>query len=336
MITSTDLPLNGPQESTSIVVHLHEPFLKFDPNSDLSFEDKSAIYCSLVALVKEGYPFDNALQDKAARFLKSLGPKWGNDDYTEKLVTDLHYRFVVISPLDCDFSSTVVRETTMRASAEIRCPLVESDLVSKVFATVQPHTLPISENERIIDNLIWIIFYCINLATQPSARNLGFTAAVEKSNHREMIFQKAVFPSSQFVTFLISNRYILNGELLYSFMSLLSTFLRICPFHRPILHFVLASPIVMGLSDSLSFVENSRLLYDVTKAFRLFPREWKMEAPEAVQSAKRMMQSLISEGFEDTLEQMLKHDKHGDYGPVIVNNCRSISYLLGSNVKRPQ
>ncbi|KAK2960945.1 hypothetical protein BLNAU_4032 [Blattamonas nauphoetae] len=38
---------------------LREPFLYFAENTELSFEDKSTIYNSLVALVKEEYPFDD-------------------------------------------------------------------------------------------------------------------------------------------------------------------------------------------------------------------------------------------------------------------------------------
>ncbi|KAK2958878.1 hypothetical protein BLNAU_6127 [Blattamonas nauphoetae] len=65
--TATDACLTDSQESPSTVDKLHEPFLSFVPNSELSFEDKSTVFCSLVALVKEDYPFDDALQDKAVQ-----------------------------------------------------------------------------------------------------------------------------------------------------------------------------------------------------------------------------------------------------------------------------
>ncbi|KAK2958399.1 hypothetical protein BLNAU_6669 [Blattamonas nauphoetae] len=68
---------------------VQQSFLNFDPNSDLSFEDKSAIYRSLVALVKAEHPFDNALQDRAAQFLKNLAPGVFDHDLADILVNNL-------------------------------------------------------------------------------------------------------------------------------------------------------------------------------------------------------------------------------------------------------
>ncbi|KAK2944210.1 hypothetical protein BLNAU_20879 [Blattamonas nauphoetae] len=65
-----------------------EPFLSFGLYSRLSFENKSTIYRSLVALVEVEYPFDLELQDRAVQFLKILEP-FCDREYTTKLVTDL-------------------------------------------------------------------------------------------------------------------------------------------------------------------------------------------------------------------------------------------------------
>ncbi|KAK2942180.1 hypothetical protein BLNAU_22907 [Blattamonas nauphoetae] len=64
--------------------------------------------------------------------------------------------------------------------------------------------------------------------------------------------------------------------------------------------------------------------------------EWKEDGPEMTQSGKRMMQALFSEGFEDTLEQTLKHDKSENYGFDIVRISYSITQKLGSNVEIPE
>ncbi|KAK2957795.1 hypothetical protein BLNAU_7229 [Blattamonas nauphoetae] len=81
--------LRDSPDSHSTVEPLQEPFLNFDPNSELSFEDKSAVYNSLVALVKTDYHFNNALQDRAIRFLRIICPKWDKPRVAAKLVTDL-------------------------------------------------------------------------------------------------------------------------------------------------------------------------------------------------------------------------------------------------------
>ncbi|KAK2946982.1 hypothetical protein BLNAU_18068 [Blattamonas nauphoetae] len=76
-------------DSDRIFIQERETFLNFDPNSKLTVEDKSAIYNSLVALVKAGYPFDNALQDRAARFLRILVLSWDEQDVADKLVAGI-------------------------------------------------------------------------------------------------------------------------------------------------------------------------------------------------------------------------------------------------------
>ncbi|KAK2944762.1 hypothetical protein BLNAU_20295 [Blattamonas nauphoetae] len=342
-------PFPDPRSSNDT---LQEPFLNFDTKSKLSFEDKSATYCSLVALVKAEHPFDEALQEKAARFLKNLRPNWRDEpDYPDKLVIDLvpsttgsHSGFVesIVTLVSCPHSTVVgsalsfLCQTIAAVSPAIRCHLMGSDLVSNVFTNIQPHTLPISGNETTIDSLNRAIYCFLTIASPSSLKDLGITAAVDQFNHREMIFQNIVLPSSQFVTFLITNRYHLEGTLLHNFMYLLDRFLRLCPYHRPTLEFVLASPSMMALTSCLSLLEDEHrvwmTLLNIDEAFA----KWKKEDPEVVQSGKQTAQSLISEGFEDTLDQMMKHDNDGPYGLSVVYRCHCISRMLGSNVIIPE
>ncbi|KAK2961685.1 hypothetical protein BLNAU_3483 [Blattamonas nauphoetae] len=304
------------------------------------------MFCSLVTLVKAGYPFDNALQDKATRFLKNLVPSWFEKEQAEKLVIDLVASSAGSTPgfiasiltLVSSSHSTMVaaalsflHEVTFRSSIEIQCRLVESDLITNVFATVQPHTLSISGNDEILDNLIWIIVDYITLTDPSYLSECGIIDTVDIFNHCEMILQKVVIPSSQFVTLLISNRYVLFGLLFDSFMSLLVTHIEISPSHRPTLEFVLASPILMAITSCLSFAEGEKCPWTILKNINRSLEKWKREVGEVVQSAKRIIQALISEGFEDTLEQIQMNNKIGSYGGHVVHYCRSISQLLGSN-----
>ncbi|KAK2958884.1 hypothetical protein BLNAU_6133 [Blattamonas nauphoetae] len=344
---SNDALSSSSQESPSTVKPEEEPFLNFDVNSDLSFEDQSTIYNSLVVLVKAEHPFDTALQDKAVHFLKSLEPLW-DTQLAAKLVTDLvpfsvgsHSGFVTsIFTLLSSPHSRVVAATlsflyniTDSSSTEIRCRLVVPNLISKVLATVQPHTLPITGNKEIFDALIRIIDNCLCLADPLSLSELDITTAIDAFNHREMIFQKVVIPSSQFVMILITNRHILSGDLFGNFMNLLSTLLQLGPFHRATLEFVLASQIPMAFSSCLSSVEDDLCLWGILMDINRSLREWKTESAEVAQSGKRTMQALFSEGFEDTLEQMLMNNKNGNYGWNLVDECLSVTQLLSLNVK---
>ncbi|KAK2963625.1 hypothetical protein BLNAU_1190 [Blattamonas nauphoetae] len=327
---------------------MQEPFLVFDPKTELSFDDKSSIYCSLATLVKAEHRSNNALEDRATRFLTSLAPKFGDFSLSAKLVTDLvpsstgsHSGFVesIVTLLSSPHSTIVeaallfLNVTTWNLPTRFLSRLAEVDIITNALAAVQPHTLPITGFEETHRYLIRIVDIFVDLASQSNLRDLGITATVDKSNHLEMIFQKVVIPSSQIVTFLISNRNLLKGNLLDSFMILLRTLLEVGPFHRPTLEFVLASPIVMAFSSCLPFAEEAVILFIHLGNINNSLKEWRNHGPEVVQSAKRMMQALISEGFEDTLEQMMMYEKNDDYCPNIIKACCFISQWLGSNVE---
>ncbi|KAK2961645.1 hypothetical protein BLNAU_3443 [Blattamonas nauphoetae] len=314
--------------------------------TQLSFEDKSTLYNSLVALVKVEYHFGNALQGTAHLFLSGLASRWGNLDYAPKLVTDLvpssdgspSGLIESISTLLSSHHSTVVKATLwfgrcaiQYSPEDIRCLLAESDLVTQMLATLQPHTLPMAGNEEIFDHLLCLIEHCIRLALPSDPRTIDITTAGKQSIHRELIFQNVVLPSSELVTFLISNRHVFSGDLLESFVWMLTTLLRICPYHHPTLEYVLASPIAMTFSSCLSFMEDEKCLLIILNNIHSSLMEWKKHGPKVDQSAKRMIQTLFSEGFEDALEQMIRK-KDGRYGRNLVDNCRFISKFLGSNV----
>ncbi|KAK2946079.1 hypothetical protein BLNAU_18987 [Blattamonas nauphoetae] len=182
---------------------------------------KTSIFRSLISLVKVEYPFDKALQDRAVQFLKSLEPKRGDNDFAAKLVFHLvpssdgspsGFTESIITLLSSPHSTVVTATlsflyfTLLKASRELRLLLVDSDLTTKLLATVQPLTLPMSENEamlyftRIIDGLASLG------SSSSSFLNFSITTPVYEFNVREMILQKVVIPSSQFVTFLITNR----------------------------------------------------------------------------------------------------------------------------------
>ncbi|KAK2960114.1 hypothetical protein BLNAU_4997 [Blattamonas nauphoetae] len=59
---------------------------------------------------------------------------------------------------------------------------------------------------------------------------------------------------------------------------------------------------------------------------------WIYQSPTRVQSGKQMIEALLSEGFEDTLEQMEQNIKDDYYGHRLVEECQSITQLLGTKV----
>ncbi|KAK2962007.1 hypothetical protein BLNAU_3063 [Blattamonas nauphoetae] len=309
-----------------------EPFLHFPLNTELSSQDESMIYNSLVALVKAEYPFDDALQDKAVLFLQYLEPELNYEDLHATIVTCLvpssdkpcssfveSISTLLSSPHTKVVEATLflLSTTILDSSTEIKYQLVVSDVVTNVLATVRPHTLPVSGNEEMFKDLIRIVRFGTILTYPSHLENLGITTAAATYKLREMIFQKVVLPSSRLVGSLISNRHLLSIDLLSNVLYLLTQLLRIAPFHRPTLEYVLGSQIAMAIPSCLSSIENSTHIYHAISLLRISFEGWKEHDSELAQSAKRMIQALISEGFENTLEQILKRDKNEHFGELL-------------------
>ncbi|KAK2954021.1 hypothetical protein BLNAU_10984 [Blattamonas nauphoetae] len=214
--------------------------------------------------------------------------------------------------------------------------LLSSGLINKSFIIVRPHTLPISGNETIINDFIILLINTTHYASPYSIHSLDFAAEANIWYEREIIFQKVVLPSYQFVIFLISNRYILDGDLFSNFMDLLGRFKIICPFNRPTLEFLLASPIVIVLSSCHSFVEDKFVNGYILEAFQISLKIWNEHGRAVTQSGKRMIRSLIHEGFEDTFDQKLMNNPHDEDYYDIVEECVSILKLQGANVEYPE
>ncbi|KAK2943464.1 hypothetical protein BLNAU_21647 [Blattamonas nauphoetae] len=338
---------SSPSESDRTIVKQRDPFLDFELYPAEAYFSETIIWNVLVELVNTIRPIDKALADRAARLLPESD--WGFDAFAlaRNVLTALvpssigspspfHDSFFTLlaSPHPTVVTSTItflhaIAQFSTTASKRL---LVESDMISNVFATIQPHTLSLPERRNIIHGLVRITNYCVYLAFPSSLIDIGLTAAVDEFNHREMIFQKVVLPSSPIVAFLISNRSILNRDFLDSFVSLLCTHVRISPYHHPTLEYVLASPIAMSFSSCLSIVEIDHALWMNLDNINRSLGEWMREGPEVVKSGKRMMQALFSEGFKSAIEQMLKQDENGVYGEELVKECHSLSQKLGSNV----
>ncbi|KAK2959054.1 hypothetical protein BLNAU_6070 [Blattamonas nauphoetae] len=339
-----------PPYSDQLFVAEREPFLTFDENSRLSFDDKSKIHCSLVALVEADYTFDKALEDRAARFLKNVEPEYGYQDDADRLVCRLvpssygwpsgfveSIATLLSSPHWTVFAAalSLLESTLVWTSTPFKVvlPLVESDLIPYLAVTFQSHALPISENGKILFNLLRIVDYSFFLPRPANYRYRGITSAVDRWNYDEMIFQKVVIPLSHFMMFLFRRRHDLTGELFGNFVRQLLRLLNMGAFHGPTLTFILASPLAMAYSSCLAIVEMDYIRWGLFEMLDTSIKEWKSQGPEVAQSGKRTMRALFWEGLSDTLEQKLKNEKGGTGRDAADIYC-SLAKVVGSNVAR--
>ncbi|KAK2961830.1 hypothetical protein BLNAU_3267 [Blattamonas nauphoetae] len=378
--TISEACIHPSPESKPIIQKVPVSLLTFEANSELSLEDELSLFDSLVVLVKENSPLHHPLQDNAVQLLESLKSKWDQTDRVANRRTDLisnstgspsdflesiftllsspHLRVVAAA-------LSLLYQITSQTSTEMHLRLVETDFIGNILTHVHQHTQQIAGNDTILCSLLGILEVILFIAQPIVFREIGVITPFDAFNHRDLIFQEVISPSSPFLHHLCRNVFFLSRSLSHSFLRLLDTLLHLSPFHRATLEFVLAAPIVMAFASCLSLVEEwnplraslrsiSRSLkewkeqpanhlsqvkywegytHPFEHMFRSASRnEWKHEVPDAQRSGKQILAVLISEGFEDTLDEMLMHEKGRLHDLAVFNECRDLSRWLGSNV----
>ncbi|KAK2941928.1 hypothetical protein BLNAU_23164 [Blattamonas nauphoetae] len=320
-----------------------ETIQKFDPNSELTFS-------TLVTLVENGYVFDDALQDKAVDLMKGLE----KDLTAEKSLAEKLFAALVPSStaslygfgdsicilLSCPYPKIVgaamsdVSLTFVEWSQHNRMRLVKTDLVSKILSALRPHLLPIWGNEQVFQDLIWVLNFSLELGHPDYLEENKITRSSDMHNHYAFIFEKVLQPSSEYLVFLCQNRSRFTSENTFtSIVNIMAQIVTTSPFHAPALDFVLESPITFAVPSLLSSSdwETTQLGFVITNDTSL--PLWKKHSRKVVESGKQIFGSLFSEGYGDTLEQMMLKVADSQFGGMTVEHSLSIARQLGGNVK---
>ncbi|KAK2958536.1 hypothetical protein BLNAU_6570 [Blattamonas nauphoetae] len=341
MQSSTNALIPFPIDSISQNQTEYDPFKSFTAQSEQTFDNQSAVFASLVNMTKDGCHFDDILQDKAIMFLKCLEPGFGDTDTADRLISSLLLSsnepntalndsicILLSSPEKriVSMTLTLLDSTTRRSSLQCRLQLLKSDLVHKMFATIKPHTLPITENDGIRSRMIWIAFHLLNLANPNLLALLEIRNPSDKHNHLEMVFEKTVRPSSPFLHHAFKNHDLLPDRLKDSILNFFGAILRLCPYFTPALDFVIAHSVSLQTTRCLSFMEDSRPLQNFLQLTQMDFKNW-AEGDWLVQrNGKIVGTALLSEGFKDEVEQLMMHDMS-----YVTNSITQFTHFFGDN-----
>ncbi|KAK2959127.1 hypothetical protein BLNAU_5922 [Blattamonas nauphoetae] len=328
-------------------------FLNLNPYQKMPFKDKSKLYNSLVSLVKVQYPFDDIVQYKVVQFLEAIRPDIFYQkikiSYLSQLVPDDNgpctgFNASIFTLLSSSNPKIVSAGLSFLASIvsglkiPARLQYLSTEFISTILTILQPHTLPIASHTDLHNGLMKIIKSSLKLATPTKLTKILAKTPDDRNNICEVIYNTVVVPSSQYLSFLVRNRYVvITGCLSESFQNLLSTLLQSCPSHVPILECFISHSIVTGVVSLIPFVEEdyhskTTLTHDIMES--LLPR-WKRRDLEVSLCGKRMAEALRTEGLEDSIEQTQLEDKDGNGLSATVLFRFSISERLGFNVRCP-
>ncbi|KAK2956939.1 hypothetical protein BLNAU_8014 [Blattamonas nauphoetae] len=266
-------------------------FLNVNPFTNWPLKEKAELYNSLVSLVKVQYPFDDVLQYKVVQFLEAIRQHCGFSrdlSILTKIVPDDNG--IIISGLD----------------TPARLQYLNTEFISTILNILQPHTLPIASHTDLHDGLINVLESSLLLAASTQIIQIINKAPDDRNNIYELIYYTVVVPSSQYLHFLLRNRYVVvTAGLSRSFHDLLSAILKSSPYHTPTLECFISHSIVTGVVSLIPFVED-----DFPSTMKLTNgimdslwTKWEDRDLEVALSGQRMTEALRTEGLEDSIEQ---------------------------------
>ncbi|KAK2950555.1 hypothetical protein BLNAU_14549 [Blattamonas nauphoetae] len=291
-----------------------------------------ANFQSLATLVKEEFPFDDALVEKAVAFLKAISPYdrlFRADDLLFGLVPE-HDDPVVgfVGALWPLVASSVHRIVESCATANTM-KMLNCGVISGILNILQPHTVSLPLGEILLIDVVKMLSSPFsNTGRNPSCLNEADAAKYAQMN--EILFERVIVPSDAFIRHLCSNRFFISGR--ESMRSLLNLFYHLtvmCAFHPSTCTFVVSLPIALTMTSLSSFLD-SNFVTRFFNDFLLILREWRVAGPRHFGKGKTFIRALNSEGFGDELDRTLFTYKP-DYLDNIPPHSACCAARLGTN-----
>ncbi|KAK2955491.1 hypothetical protein BLNAU_9538 [Blattamonas nauphoetae] len=292
-------------------------FLNWNTSTRFSVDSASITFHSLVTLVKEGYPFDDALEAKAIGFLGQIDTHFKRSEDANLLfsLVPAHddpvngFLDALLSLLASSMHTIVESALEILQSLFRLCStgniikMLNCDVISGVMNIIQPHTLSLSLRKSLHVQIMDFLTSVLCASDRPPSRNIDDATQTYQMN--EMIFQRIIVPSDGYVRYLCSNRYFVSEHLSAFTLRVISCkLIKLFLFHSPTCNFPLSLPIALTIT-SLSTSFNPNFVTTFLDSFVPMMRAWRIADPHTVGKGKTIIRALNDEGFDDGLDQTL-------------------------------
>ncbi|KAK2945106.1 hypothetical protein BLNAU_19955 [Blattamonas nauphoetae] len=262
-------------------------FINWDPKSDLSSEEMSLLFLSLVEMVKTEYQFDEPLQQKADVYLKAITPDSeekadelilclvpddeSTSSFVESIMILLSSQIKVVMMATLKFVQVVL----MFSSPSAQLQLVQDDLVAGIVTTLNLKSCSFTEDNEIIHILRSIVALSIWLATFDGLQELERTDPSDQLEVHEAVFKHVILPSKDYLNNLFRSRFMRFEENQPRLVRVLaSQTIRISPFHEPTMMLSTSLPLALVVVTGLTVRESEFSVWDDLVDLMNMKREW--------------------------------------------------------------
>ncbi|KAK2946877.1 hypothetical protein BLNAU_18176 [Blattamonas nauphoetae] len=218
-------------------------------------------------------------------------------------------------------------------STKVHLALVKANLIPHVFASLNPHSLLLGDNDDIHICIISAVTKSVRLATRNGFTALDIEGDDEQQTVHETVFKQVLTPSEKYICHLCVNRFsIIDGTQSKLFLALLASLVQQCSYYQPTMEFVLHMPVFLTIPSCLTIFDDDFAISNFLFEMVCVQWGWNKTRGEVRQMWKETHRMLRMEGFDDVVEEKLRNDQNISLGGSSVTYSTDFSNLQGMNL----
>ncbi|KAK2955068.1 hypothetical protein BLNAU_9999 [Blattamonas nauphoetae] len=326
---------------------IHHTFLSWDGETIASLKEASALFMSLVELVKDEVTMTLAQQEDAVFLLEVLRP-----GYQTLLTEDEVLKSLAPSPKGsiqglCDsicilltsFNQNIVenamqifRRIFISQPFPIKRQLMETNIIAEILALLKGPTLPVPHKEIMSTHLLAVIPFLLRIGLPQWMKTLNLPTRSDQIPVRDTVLQHVVLPSKWYLRELLVNRYsITKSEDLKNFVNFEIDLALTSVYYPPMFAVVMELSLPAFLTSTLAFVEADNAISRVIINLSFTVKDWQNKAGDDYNYFDCLLMCLSVEGIEDEIEQLTATDGV-DYAKDISNYSENFIWGRGGNL----
>ncbi|KAK2954895.1 hypothetical protein BLNAU_10225 [Blattamonas nauphoetae] len=321
----------------------YSPFLTWNENDPLTVDSVSAVFVSLVAMVRDDYNFDEEQLKQASTFFSSITRratpgtffesflKTIGEDPADSIPPFLDSTIILLSsPHPSIFRDTLsfLHHCLRGCSPSNHLAFLSAKLFSRMLSTPFLRDLSAINDQGIVKDTIEMLEWCIQLTSTDSLQSLSTTLHTDPQSIRDLMLYEVVIPVEPVLVQINQNHHLFS--LHDGYLTTLKLFVKIFDlgaFHQPTLDFICSSRIPMVFQSLLSKIEHEETHHVIYLFMSGNISIWKYRGAETWCRGRILLQTLEREGFIDELEQSLLHIKTKPHGNTVRQACSSLAFI---------
>ncbi|KAK2949244.1 hypothetical protein BLNAU_15847 [Blattamonas nauphoetae] len=232
----------------------YSPFLTWKETDPITADSVSAVFLTLVSMVRDDYKFDEELLRQCSTFFSLIINNFGlvlNFNAFLKAIGQDSTNTAAVDAL------TLLRPCVVKCSKPTCMAFISSKLLPRMLST--PHLRDLSEidDQSILSNMMEILQAGVVLATEDTILSLSTTSDIFPQSIRDLVLNEVLIPMEPSLVQIKRQKVLLSwNEEYQQALNLLINIFKVSAFDQPTLDFVCTSHIPIVFQSLISKVKH--------------------------------------------------------------------------------